>query len=410
MSKTNVFDFLEERGYIDQVTYPDELRQRLAEEPITFYIGFDATADSLTLGHFLQIKVMQHMQRAGHIPIALLGGGTTLIGDPSGKQDMRKLMTKETIDHNAACFEKQLSHFIDFSDGKAILENNANWLLDLNFLDFMREIGVHFSVNRMLTFDCYKNRMEKGLTFFEFGYMLMQSYDFLYLYRKYNCKLQVGGSDQWSNMLGGYELVRKLEQDKVYSMTFNLLSTADGRKMGKTEAGTIWLDPEKTSPYELYQYLRNTDDADVIKFLYLLTDLPTEKIKELEKLEGQELNKAKEILAWEITNEVHGKEAADNALNTSRSLFSGKGAVENAPTTEISEAEFGDGMTVIDILLKTELVKSSSEGRRLIKQNGITIADEKAKSHDQLITKEDFDDNILHVQRGKKVHHLVKLV
>lgn len=409
MKNENVFDLLERRGYIDQATYPEELKERFSQSPITFYIGFDTTADSLTLGHFLQIKVLQHMQRAGHIPITLLGGGTTMIGDPSMKTDMRKMMSKETINHNAECFRKQLSHFIDYSDGKAILENNKDWLLDLNFLDFMREIGVHFSVNRMLTFDCYKNRLDQGLTFFEFGYMLMQSYDFLYLYRKHNCQLQLGGSDQWSNMLGGYELVRKLEQDKVYSMTFKLLTTADGRKMGKTEAGAIWLDPEKTSPYEMYQYLRNVDDADVIKFLNLLTDVSDEEIADYAKLEGQELNAAKERLAWEITNDVHGKMEADKAQEAARALFSG-GETENMPTTNISKAELNDGMNITDLLIKANLVKSNSEARRLIDQGGVRIQDEKATSFDQAIIEEDFENGSLHVKKGKKVHHLFKLV
>jgi tyrosyl-tRNA synthetase len=309
----NVFDILSERGYLDQCTYEDELREMLGKESVPFYIGFDATADSLTLGHFIQIRVMQHMQNAGHVPIALLGGGTTTIGDPSGKSDMRSLMNRETIDYNARRFKEQISSFLDFSDGKGYIENNADWLTKLNFLDFVREIGIHFSVNRMLQFDCYKNRMEQGLTFFEFSYMLMQSYDYLYLYRKHGCKLEVGGSDQWSNILGGYELVRKLEGDKVYAMTFKLLTTAAGIKMGKTMAGAIWLDPEKTTPYEMFQYLRNCDDRDVIKFMKLLTMLPLDKIAEYEKLEGAEINKAKEVLAYEVVKDVHGEEAAKAA-------------------------------------------------------------------------------------------------
>ncbi len=410
MTKQNVFDYLEERGYIDQVTYPEELKARMAEGPITFYIGFDATADSLHMGHYLQIKVMQHMQRAGHIPIALLGGGTTMIGDPSGKSDMRRLMTREDIDYNANQFKKQLSHFLDFSEDKGIVENNADWLLDLNFLEFVREIGIHFSVSRMLTFDCYKNRLGEGLTFFEFSYMLMQSYDFLYLYRKHHCQLQLGGSDQWSNMLGGYELVRKLEEDKVYSMTFQLLQTSTGAKMGKTGKGTVWLDPEKTSPYELYQYMRNTEDADVVKFLKLLTDLSNEEIAELAKLEGQELNKAKEILAWEIVKDVHGEEEANKAQEAAIAIFKKGGVTDDMPTTEIARSEVEGGVTVVDLLTKGGLIKSNSEGRRLIGQGGISIAGEKAKSHDQVITVDDFEDDALHVSRGKKVHHLFKLI
>lgn len=404
----NVFDLLERRGYIDQVTFPEELKERLAEGPITFYIGFDATADSLTLGHYLQVKVLQHFQRAGHRPITLFGGGTTLIGDPSGRTDMRKMLTKEDIAHNIECFRKQLAHFIDYSDGKAISANNADWLLDLGYLEFMRNIGVHFSVNQMLKLDAYANRLDQGLTFFEMGYMLMQSYDFLELYRKYDCQLQLGGSDQWSNMLGGYDLVRKLENGKVYSMTFKLLSTADGQKMGKSMKGAIFLDPNKTPPHEMFQYLRNTDDRDVVKFMKLLTDVSDEEIDEYAKLEGQELNKAKERLAWEITAEVHGKDIADEQLEASRALFGGKGDTENMPTTELDSDEVAEGMTIVELLQKAELIASTSEGRRLIKQGGISIDDEKATSHDQIVSKEALENGV-HVRKGKKVHHLFKL-
>lgn len=404
----NVFDLLERRGYIDQVTFPEELKERLAEGPITFYIGFDATADSLTLGHYLQVKVLQHFQRAGHRPITLFGGGTTLIGDPSGRTDMRKMLTKEDIAHNIECFQRQLSHFIDYSDGKAIAANNADWLLDLGYLEFMRNIGVHFSVNQMLKLDAYANRLDQGLTFFEMGYMLMQSYDFLELYRKYDCQLQLGGSDQWSNMLGGYDLVRKLENGKVYSMTFKLLSTADGQKMGKSMKGAIFLDPNKTPPHEMFQYLRNTDDRDVVKFMKLLTDVSDEEIDEYAKLEGQELNKAKERLAWEITAEVHGKDIADEQLEASRALFGGEGDTENMPTTELNSDEVAEGMTIVELLQKAKLIASTSEGRRLIKQGGISIDDEKATSHDQIISKEALENGV-HVRKGKKVHHLFKL-
>lgn len=404
----NVFDLLERRGYIDQVTFPEELKERLAEGPITFYIGFDATADSLTLGHYLQVKVLQHFQRAGHRPITLFGGGTTLIGDPSGRTDMRKMLTKEDIAHNIECFQRQLSHFIDYSDGKAIAANNADWLLDLGYLEFMRNIGVHFSVNQMLKLDAYANRLDQGLTFFEMGYMLMQSYDFLELYRKYDCQLQLGGSDQWSNMLGGYDLVRKLENGKVYSMTFKLLSTADGQKMGKSMKGAIFLDPNMTPPHEMFQYLRNTDDRDVVKFMKLLTDVSDEEIDEYAKLEGQELNKAKERLAWEITAEVHGKDIADEQLEASRALFGGKGDTENMPTTELDSDEVAEGMTIVELLQKAELIASTSEGRRLIKQGGISIDDEKATSHDQIVSKEALENGV-HVRKGKKVHHLFKL-
>lgn len=404
----NVFDLLERRGYIDQVTFPEELKERLAEGPITFYIGFDATADSLTLGHYLQVKVLQHFQRAGHRPITLFGGGTTLIGDPSGRTDMRKMLTKEDIAHNIECFQRQLSHFIDYSDGKAIAANNADWLLDLGYLEFMRNIGVHFSVNQMLKLDAYANRLDQGLTFFEMGYMLMQSYDFLVLYKKYDCQLQLGGSDQWSNMLGGYDLVRKLENGKVYSMTFKLLSTADGQKMGKSMKGAIFLDPNKTPPHEMFQYLRNTDDRDVIKFMKLLTDVSDEEIAEYEKLEGQELNKAKERLAWEITAEVHGKDIADEQLEASRALFGGSGETENMPTTELDADEVDEGITIVELLQKADLIASTSEGRRLIKQGGISIDDEKATSHDQIVSKEALENGV-HVRKGKKVHHLFKL-
>ena len=405
----NVYDILEERGYIDQSTYEDELRELLGKESITFYIGFDATADSLTLGHFLQIMVMMHMQNAGHRPIALLGGGTTMIGDPSGKADMRKMLTKETIDYNAKRFKEQLSKFIDFSEEKAIMVNNADWLLKLNFLEFMREIGVHFSVNRMLTFDCYKNRMESGLTFFEFSYMLMQSYDYLKLYRDYNCRLQVGGSDQWSNILGGYELVRKLEGEKVYAMTFKLLSTASGAKMGKTEAGTIWLDPEKTSPYEFYQYLRNSDDRDVEKFLSLLTFLPMEEVKRLGSLEGAEINKAKEILAFEVTKMVHGEEEATKAQDAAKALFQGAKDEGSIPFTEFEKSTFEEGIGILNLLKDVNLTKSNSEGRRLIEQGGITIDEKKVKDINRTITLDDFKDGKILIRKGKKVYHQIKI-
>lgn len=405
----NVFDILQERGYIEQVTYEDELRELLGKEPVTFYIGFDATADSLTLGHFLQIMVMMHMQRAGHRPIALIGGGTTMVGDPSGRTDMRKLLTKEEIDYNASRFKEQFSRFLDFSDGKALMVNNADWLLDLNFLDFMREVGVHFSVNRMLTFDCYKNRMERGLTFFEFSYMLMQSYDFLKLYRDYGCKLQVGGSDQWSNILGGYELVRKLEGDKVYAMTFKLLQTASGTKMGKTAEGTIWLDPEKTPPYELYQYLRNTDDRDVETFLKLLTFLPLDEIEKLASLEGAEINKAKEVLAFEVTKMIHGEEEAIKAEKASKALFAGAKEEGSIPFTELDKSIFEEGIGILNLLKDVGLTKSNSEGRRLIEQGGITIDDKKVKDVGKIITLEDFQDGKMLIRKGKKVYHQVRI-
>lgn len=403
----NVYDILSERGYLDQCTYEDELREMLGKESVTFYVGFDATADSLTLGHFIQIRVMQHMQNAGHIPIALLGGGTTTIGDPSGKSDMRTLMDRETINYNASRFKEQISNFLDFSDGKGYIENNADWLLKLNFLEFVREIGVHFSVNRMLQFDCYKNRMEQGLTFFEFSYMLMQSYDFLYLYRKHHCKLEVGGSDQWSNILGGYELVRKLENDKVYAMTFKLLTTAAGIKMGKTMAGAIWLDPKKTTPYEMFQYLRNCDDRDVIKFMKLLTMLPLDKIAEYEKLEGAEINRAKEVLAYEVVKDIHGEEAAKAALDTSHSLFGGDKASEDIPSTEFDKEKFQEPVGILNLMTELGLIKTNSEGRRLISQGGVSIDDEKIADPKLELTIDDFKDGEIIIRKGKKVYHKV---
>ena len=406
---TNVFDVLKERGYIDQVTFEDELRDLLGNEVVPFYIGFDATADSLTLGHYLQIMVMRHMQNAGHRPIALLGGGTTMVGDPSGKSDMRRILTPEMIDYNASKFKDQLGRFIDFGEGKAIMVNNADWLLELNFLDFMRDIGVHFNVNRMLSFDCYKNRINEGLTFFEFSYMLMQSYDFLKLYRDYDCKLELGGSDQWSNMIGGYELVRKLEGDKVYAMTFKLLATASGTKMGKTEAGTIWLDAEKTPPYELFQYMRNSDDRDVEKFLSLLTFLPMDEVKRLGALEGAEINQAKEILAFEVTKAIHGEEEAKKALDASKALFEGGGEKGSIPFTDMEVSVFEEGIGVLDLLRELGLIKSNGEGRRLIQQGGISIDDKKVIQIDRKVSVEDFNDGKILIRKGKKVYHQVRI-
>lgn len=406
----NVLDILEERGYIDQVTHRDELKELLGKESITFYIGFDATANSLTLGHFLTVMAMMHMQRAGHRPIALLGGGTTMIGDPSGRTEMRKLLTREFIDNNAKRFKEQLSNFLDFSDDKALFVNNADWLLKLNYLEFMRDIGTHFTINRMLTFDAYKNRLEDGLTFFEFGYMPLQSYDFLHLYREYNCRLQLGGSDQWSNMIGGFELVRKVEQAKVYSMTFKLLTTADGIKMGKTAKGAIWLDPEKTPPYEMYQYLRNVDDRDVIKFMKLLTFVSMEEIEKYEELEGAEINKAKERLAFEVVKTIHGEQEAEKCVEASKALF-GKGKdSENIPTTEIPKKRFEEGVGLLDLMTELGMIKSNSEGRRLIKQNGVSLEGEKVKDFNLILKVENFTDDKILIQKGKKVHHQVKLV
>lgn len=406
MEYNNIFDELVDRGYFEQATYEDELKEMLSKEKVKFYVGFDATADSLTIGHFIQIMVMMRMQSYGHIPIALLGGGTTMIGDPSGRSDMRTVMTEETINNNVEKFLRQLSKFIDFSDGKAIVENNKDWLLDLNFVKFMKEIGVHFSVNKMLTFDAYKNRMERGLTFFEFSYMLMQSYDYLYLYRKHGCKLQMGGSDQWSNILGGYDLVRKLEQDKVYAMTFKLLTTADGVKMGKSQKGAVWLDEEKTSPYELFQYMRNVDDRDVEKFLLMLTFLPTDKCRELGSYKDERINEAKEILAYEVTKTIHGEEKAKKALETARALFSGELLDENMPSTEIKKEDFeGETAGILDLIRICGLSKSNGEARRLIDQGGISLNGEKVTDSNLKINLN--SENEFVIKKGRKVYHRI---
>ncbi|MDO5725483.1 MAG: tyrosine--tRNA ligase, partial [Tissierellia bacterium] len=352
---------------------------------------------------------MKHMQNHGHVPIALLGGGTTMIGDPSDRTDMRKLMTKEIIDNNALCFKKQISKFLDFTDNKAIFDNNADWLLDLNFLDFMRDIGVHFSVNRMLTFDCYKNRLEQGLTFFEFGYMLMQSYDFLVLNNKHNCKLQMGGSDQWSNILGGIELCRKKNDVQTYGMTFKLLTTAAGIKMGKTAKGAIWLDKNKTTPFEMFQYLRNCDDRDVAKFLKLLTFLPLEEIEKLTNVEGQALNKAKEVLAYEVVKFVHSKKDADEALSASKSLFGGSQDSDDIPFLEMSKDKFENGFNIVELMNEIGAIKSNSEGRRLISQGGVRINDEKVDSHELNVNLDDFEDDKLMIRKGKKYYFQIRL-
>lgn len=403
----NVFDELVERGYFEQATFEDELKELLGKEKVPFYIGFDATADSLTIGHFIQVMVMMRMQAHKHIPIALLGGGTTMIGDPSGRSDMRMVMTKEMIDHNAQRFYEQFQKFIDFSDGKAIIDNNANWLLNLNFLDFVRNIGVHFSVNDMLKKDAYKNRLDSGLTFFELSYMLMQSYDFLELYRKYGCKLQLGGSDQWSNILGGYDLVRKIENDKVYAMTFKLLTTADGVKMGKSQKGAIWLDENKTSPYELFQYMRNVDDRDVEKFLLMLTFLPTDECRELASHKDERINHAKEVLAFEITKLVHGETKAKEALETSKALFQ-KGAVdENMPSSEMTLDELKENSGLLGVLTSLGLTKSNGEARRLVQQGGISLNDEKVTDPAYSLSESDLVDGAFIIKKGKKIYHRV---
>ncbi len=403
----SVLDELKERGYLDQTTHEEELRELLRDAKLTFYIGFDATADSLTLGHFVQIMVMKRMQNHGHRPIALLGAGTTMIGDPSGRNDMRGLMTKEQIDHNAACFEEQLSRFLDFSEGKAIFDNNANWLLEPKYLDFMRDVGVHFSVSRMLAMDSYKNRLQDGLTFFEFGYLLLQSYDFLVLYRRHNCRMQMGGSDQWSNIIGGMELVRKVEGEQVYGMTFKLLTTASGEKMGKSQKGAVWLDRNKTTPYEMYQYLRNVDDRDVEKFLLQLTFVPTEECKELGKLGGERINEGKERLAYEVVKIIHSEEDAKNAQETSRALFSGGGVDENMPSSEVEIP--AEGIGLLSLLQEIGLTKSNGEGRRLVEQGGISIDDVKIEDPGFVVKKDDYTEGSFVIKKGKKVFHKVEM-
>lgn len=406
----NVFDELVDRGYFEQATDESELKEKLKNESLTFYCGFDATADSLTVGHLIQIMVMMRMQNYGHRPIALLGGGTTMIGDPSGRSDMRMVMTKERINHNAECFYKQFTRFLDFGDGEgqAIVANNADWLLNLNFVDFLRDVGSQFLVNEMLKKDAYKNRMEKGLTFFEFSYMLLQSYDFLELYRRYGCSLQIGGSDQWSNIIGGYDLVKKHEEDKVYGMTFKLLTTADGVKMGKSQKGAVWLDEEKTSPYELFQYMRNIDDRDVEKFLLMLTFLPTEECKKLgSATDAKEINHAKEVLAFEVTKLIHGEEKAKEALDAARALFSGKGDESAMPTTELEKSDLPMGL--LNLLTNVGLTKSNGEARRTIKQGGLSINDEKITDPSLEVSEDLFEDDQIIIRKGKKNFHKVVL-
>ena len=405
----NVFDTLKERGFIEQATHENEIREMLGKEKVTFYIGFDPTADSLHVGHFVQLMAMAHLQRAGHRPIFLLGAGTAMIGDPSGRTDMRQMMSLETINHNGRCFIEQTKRFIDFSEGKAIMENNANWLLNLNYVSFIREIGRHFPVNRMLAAECFKNRMEKGLSFLEFNYMIMQAYDFLELFRKYNCRLQLGGDDQWSNIIAGADLIRRIESETVYGMTFTLLTTSEGNKMGKTQSGAIWLDADKTSPFEFYQYWRNVADTDVRNCLSLLTFLPMDEVDRLSSLKDAEINKAKETLAFEVTKLVHGEEEAGKADKAAKALF-GKGALGGSvPSTEISENEFIDGMDIITLLSRVELIPSRGEGRRLIQQGGISINDDKITDIGTLITLDFFEDGMLMIRKGKKTYHQVLL-
>ncbi len=406
---TNVFDILKERGLIAQTTHEEEIRELLGKEKVTFYIGFDPTADSLHVGHFLQMVVMKHMQDAGHRPIALVGGGTGHIGDPSGRTDMRQMMTKEIIDHNCECFKKQLSTMVDFSDGKAIMVNNADWLLDLNYVEFLRDIGSCFSVNKMLTAECFKQRLEKGLSFLEFNYMLMQSYDFLMLNRKYDCKIELGGDDQWSNILGGIDLCRRKDQKQVYGMTFTLLTNSEGKKMGKTQSGALWLDPEKTSPYDFYQYWVNVDDADVIKCLKLLTFLPLEEIEKMAEYKDAEINKAKKVLAYEVTKLVHGEEEANKVRMAAEAVFGGGVNSADMPTTEISGDELAAEMSILDILVKSALASSKGEARRLVQQGGVSLNGNKITDIAFVITDSDFTDGEATIKKGKKVFHRLVL-
>lgn len=397
-----IFDELKARGLLAQLTDEEEIKELINNGKATFYIGFDPTADSLHVGHFMALCLMKRLQMAGNKPIALIGGGTGMIGDPSGRTDMRSMMTKETINHNCECFKKQMSRFIDFSEGKALMVNNADWLLDLNYIEFLREVGPHFSVNRMLTAECYKQRMEKGLSFLEFNYMIMQSFDFYELFKRYDCNMQFGGDDQWSNMLGGTELIRRKLGKDAYAMTITLLLNSEGKKMGKTQKGAVWLDPNKTTPFEFYQYWRNVADADVLKCLRMLTFLPLEQIEEMDHWEGSQLNQAKEILAYELTNLVHGEEEAMKARESARALFSA-GVAADMPTTELTDEDFTDGaIDMISVLCKSGLVTSRSEGRRAIEQGGVMLGNEKITDVKASFDKDTFAGEGAVVKRGKK--------
>ena len=404
-----LYDELVARGLIAQVTDEEEIKDLINNGKATFYIGFDPTADSLHVGHFMALCLMKRLQMAGNKPIALIGGGTAMIGDPSGRTDMRQMMTPETIQHNCDCFKKQMSRFIDFSDGKALMVNNADWLMDLNYIDVLREVGAHFSVNRMLTAECYKQRMEKGLSFLEFNYMIMQSYDFYTLYQKYGCNMEFGGDDQWSNMLGGTELIRRKLGKVAYAMTINLLLNSEGKKMGKTQSGAVWLDPEKTSPFDFFQYWRNVADSDVLKCIRMLTFLPLEEIDAMESWEGAQLNKAKEILAFELTKLVHGEEEATKAKNASHALFAGGGDSAHMPTTELSAADFADGdLDILSLLVKSGLAPSRSDARRAVEQGGVSLADEKVTDIRASYNADVFGADGLVLKRGKK--KFVKIV
>ncbi|MGN0456952.1 MAG: tyrosine--tRNA ligase [Acutalibacteraceae bacterium] len=405
-----VYEELQQRGLIAQTTNEEEIRKLVNNGEAVFYIGFDPTADSLHVGHFMALCLMKRLQMAGNKPIALIGGGTAMIGDPSGKTDMRKMMTKETIEHNCECFKKQMSRFIEFGEDKAIMVNNADWLLDLNYVELLREVGAHFSVNRMLTAECYKQRMERGLSFLEFNYMIMQSYDFYTLFKKYGCNLQFGGDDQWSNMLGGTELIRRKLGKDSHAMTIKLLLNSEGKKMGKTEKGAVWLDPDKTSPYDFYQYWRNVDDGDVIKCLKMLTFLPLEQIDELEKLEGSQLNRAKEILAYEVTKLIHGEDEAAKAQAAAKSIF-GAGGSENMPETKLADEDFvNGGIAVLDAMVKAKLAASKSEARRLVVQGGVSVDDVKVTDPTQTIAKSVLEEKgFVVIKKGKKAFNKITL-
>lgn len=401
-----VFEELKRRGLIAQMTHEDKIKEALENEQVTFYIGFDATADSLHVGHFLQLVVMRHLQLAGHKPVALLGTGTTMVGDPTGRTDMRQMLTPEEINHNAECFKKQMSKFIDFSDDKALIVKNGDWLLNLNYIDFLRDVGRYFSVNQMLTAESVKNRLERGLSFLEFNYMLMQSYDFLHLYQTMGCTMELGGDDQWSNILKGIDLVRRVEGEEVYGMTFTLLTTKEGKKMGKTAKGALWLDENKCSPYDFFQYWRNVSDDDVINCLKLITFLPIEEIEAMESWEGSQLNKAKEILAFEVTKMVHGEEKATEALGAARALFTANSDDANMPTTQLADSDFNDGQIgLLDLMVKTKLCPSKGEARRLVQQGGVSVDDVKVTDPAKVLIAQDFEKGHVIIKKGKKVFH-----
>ena len=401
-----IYEELQARGLIAQVTDEPEIRDLINRGGAKFYIGFDCTADSLTAGHFMALTMMKRLQMAGNQPVALIGGGTTMIGDPSGRTDMRKMLTREDINHNAECFRRQMEKFIDFGEGKAIMVNNADWLLNLNYVDVLREVGACFSVNNMLRAECYKQRMEKGLSFFEFNYMIMQSYDFYYLFQHYGCNMQFGGDDQWSNMLGGTELIRKKLGKDAYAMTITLLTDSQGHKMGKTAGNAVWLDPNKTSPFDFYQYWRNVGDADVMKCIKMLTFIPIEEIAEMEKWDDSRINEKKEILAYELTSLVHGEEEANKAQASARALFSGAGDIKHMPTTTLSDDDFIDGaIGILDLLLKGKMAPSRSEAKRLVMQGGVLIGDEKVDNFSLTIAKDKFSGDGVIVKKGKKIFH-----